>query len=227
MNSKSEVRSANLVRSVNTDNYLQLQPEDRVNTASSLQKNHHNFCAIAMSINRAFRAVNREQRRKSVMQVSAVGFSPYTCVIAQRSCQRCRQSGLPLSKLYTDRPMFELVCRLLGKYCLPEQIALALAALYSKGHGYRVSTETIYNCIYAQSVGELKRELVACLSHAHNKRLPLSKGRDRRGQIPDMQSIHVRPHEIEDRQFLGHWEGDLIKGEGNASAVGGYAGRAH
>jgi IS30 family transposase len=102
----------------------------------------------------------------------------------------------------------------------PQQIALTLAALYPKGHGYRVSHETIYNCIYAQPVGELKRELIAALRHAHNKRVPRSKGQDRRGQIPDMVSIHLRPPEIEDRQFPGHWEGDLIKGAANASAVG-------
>jgi hypothetical protein len=45
----------------------------------------------------------------------------------------------------------------------PEQIALTLAAPYPKGQGYRVSTETIHNCIYDQPVGVLKRELVACL----------------------------------------------------------------
>jgi IS30 family transposase len=99
-------------------------------------------------------------------------------------------------------------------------VALALARLYPEGHGCRVSHETLYNCIYAQQVGELRRNLIACLRHALNKRLPRSKGEDRRGQIPDMLSIHVRPPEIEDRQFPGHWEGDLIKGQGNASAVG-------
>lgn len=71
-----------------------------------------------------------------------------------------------------------------------------------------------------QPVGELHKELIACLCHAHNKRVPRSKGQDRRGQIPDMLSIHLHPPEVEDRQFPGHWEGDLIKGEGNASAVG-------
>ena len=76
------------------------------------------------------------------------------------------------------------------------------------------------NCIYAQPVGELRKELIACMRQAHNKRVPRSKGQDRRGQIPDMLSIHVRPPEIEDRQFPGHWEGDLIKGAANASAVG-------
>lgn len=62
--------------------------------------------------------------------------------------------------------------------------------------------------------------LIACQRQAHKKRVPGSKGQDRRGQIPDMLSIHVRPPEIEDRQFPGHWEGDLIKGAGNASVVG-------
>ena len=102
----------------------------------------------------------------------------------------------------------------------PEQIALALARLHPLGHECRVSHETIYHCTYAMPVGELRKELIASLRHAHNKRLPRSKGKDRRGQIPNMLSIHVRPPEIEDRQVPGHWEEDLIKGEGNASAVG-------
>ena len=55
---------------------------------------------------------------------------------------------------------------------------------------------------------------------ARAKRWPRSKGVDRRGQITDLLSIHVRPPEIEDRQLPGHWEGDLIKGKGNASAIG-------
>ncbi|EWS62687.1 Transposase, IS30 family [Hydrogenophaga sp. T4] len=108
----------------------------------------------------------------------------------------------------------------LGERWSPEQIALTLACILPRGHEHRVSHETIYNCIYAQPVGELKRELIATLRHAHNKRVPRSKGQDRRGQIPDMVSIHLRPPEIEDRQFPGHWEGDLIKGAANASAVG-------
>jgi IS30 family transposase len=116
--------------------------------------------------------------------------------------------------------LFGLVQHFLLARWSPEQIALTLARIYPKCHKCRVSHETIYNCIYAQPVGELRQELVACLRQAHNKRTPRSKGQDRRGQIPDMLSIHVRPPEIEDRQFPGHWEGDLIKGEANASAVG-------
>ena len=131
-----------------------------------------------------------------------------------------RRCGRPAVKLHPDSILWGLVSHLLRLHWSPEQIALALACLHPSGHEHRVSYETIYNCIYAIPVGELRKELIATLRHAHNKRVPRSKGKDGRGQIPDMLSIHVRPPEIEDRQFPGHWEGDLIKGEANASAVG-------
>jgi hypothetical protein len=83
-----------------------------------------------------------------------------------------------------------------------------------------VSHETIYNAIYLHPRGELKRELIACLRHHNQVRKPRSRGTDRRGQIQDMQSIHIRPPEVEDRLIPGHWEGDLIKGAGNRSSVG-------
>ena len=50
--------------------------------------------------------------------------------------------------------------------------------------------------------------------------MPRARGTDRRGQLPDMLSIHVRPPAVEDRALPGHWEGDFIKGAGNRSAVG-------
>lgn len=83
-----------------------------------------------------------------------------------------------------------------------------------------MSHETIYNAIYMHPRGELKRELIACLRHHNHVRKPRSRGDDRRYQIQDMQSIHIRPPEVEDRPIPGHWEGDLIKGAGNRSSVG-------
>jgi IS30 family transposase len=67
---------------------------------------------------------------------------------------------------------------------------------------------------------ELRRQLIACLRHGHSTRMPRTRGTDRRGQIPDMVSIHVRPPEIEDRLLPGHWEGDFIKGANDQSSVG-------
>ncbi len=83
-----------------------------------------------------------------------------------------------------------------------------------------MSHETIYTAIYAQPRGELRRQLIACLRQGRGTRLPRSRGTDRRGQIPDMLSIHVRPPEVDDRVMPGHWEGDFIKGAGNKSSVG-------
>src|SRR5471030_1684029 len=83
-----------------------------------------------------------------------------------------------------------------------------------------VSHETIYTAIYAQPRGEQRRQLIACLRHGHSTRMSRTRGTDRRGQIPDMVSIPVRPPEIEDRLLPGHWEGDFIKGANNQSSVG-------
>ncbi len=68
--------------------------------------------------------------------------------------------------------------------------------------------------------GALRTELIACLHQARKRRRPRARGEDRRGTIPHMTSIHQRPPEIDERVIPGHWEGDLIKGARNASAIG-------
>ena len=83
-----------------------------------------------------------------------------------------------------------------------------------------MSHETIYTALYAMPRGDLRTDLIACLRQGRGKRRPRSRGQDRRGQIPDMMSLHVRPPEVEDRLVPGHWEGDLIKGARNQSSVG-------
>jgi transposase, IS30 family len=192
--------------------YRQLQAEDRVTMAALTQQNY-TPSAIARVLGRSVSTITRELKR------NGVGVA-YASAAAQASSQKRRLDARPMRKLHVDSTLFGVVRHFLLLRWSPEQIALTLAHIHPQGHELRVSHETIYNCIYAQPVGELRRDLIACLRHAHNKRVPRSKGQDRRGQIPDMLSIHLRPPEIEDRQFPGHWEGDLIKGEANASAVG-------
>jgi IS30 family transposase len=109
---------------------------------------------------------------------------------------------------------------LLGKGHSPEQIAGILQRMYPGQTDRNVSHETIYTAIYAMSRGELRTELIGLLRQARRARKPRARGEDRRGQIPGMVSIHVRPPEIEERVIPGHWEGDTIKGTGSSAAVG-------
>jgi IS30 family transposase len=66
----------------------------------------------------------------------------------------------------------------------------------------------------------MRTDLLNCLRQRRRVRRPRARGEDRQGCIQDMQSLHVRPPEVEDRLILGHCEGDLIKRAFNRSAVG-------
>ena len=98
----------------------------------------------------------------------------------------------------------------------PQQIAATLKRVYPDAPHRHVSHETLYTAIYAQPRGRM----IACLRQGRSRRRQRTGGTDRRGQIPDRISIHVRPPEVHDRVLPGHWEGDLIKGAGTAAAVG-------
>lgn len=109
---------------------------------------------------------------------------------------------------------------LLGQGHFPEQIAGILQRMYSAQTDRNISHEIIYTAIYAMPRGELRAELIGLLRQARRAHKPRARGKDRRGQIPDMVSIHVRPPEIEEPVISGHWEGDTIQGIGRGSAVG-------
>ena len=132
---------------------------------------------------------------------------------------RRRQATRPGRKLSTDGVLWGAVRQMLAWKWSPQEIAVTLKRTFPADPRRHVSHETINSAIYAYPKGELRRELIACLRQGRAKRMPRSRGTDRRGQIPDMLSIHVRPPEIGDRLMPGHWEGDLIKGAGNKSAV--------
>src|SRR5208337_5007682 len=83
-----------------------------------------------------------------------------------------------------------------------------------------VSTETIYQSLYVQSRGALRRELTLCLRTGRALRHPSRQPGQRKNRIPAMVNISERPAEATDRAVPGHWEGDLIIGKRNLTAIG-------
>ena len=119
-----------------------------------------------------------------------------------------------------DYPMLvEQVTTWLEELWSPQEISSRLRLEFPDDLMMQVSHETIYQSLFVQGRGELRRELARCLRSGRTSRR--SQGRvDGRGKIPDMVMISERPVEVEDRAVPGHWEGDLIIGANALSAVG-------
>jgi len=102
----------------------------------------------------------------------------------------------------------------------PEQIAQRLKVDFPEDPTMRISHEAIYQSLYIQGRGALKRELSACLRSGRALRLPRERARNRgKSFVQDALMISERPEEVDDRAVPGHWEGDLILGLGS-SAIG-------
>ncbi len=193
--------------------YKQLRPEERM-VIASMKLQGASTRAIARVLARPPSTVSRELARNGCPER---GYESHTAMAlhAQR-----RSAAKPAAKLDVASVAWGVVMTLLSWKWSPQQIAATLKRVFPHEPQRHVSHETIYTAIYAQPRGELRRQLVACLRQGRSTRMPRSRGTDRRGQIPDMVSIHVRPPEVDERVMPGHWEGDFIKGAGNKSSVG-------
>jgi transposase, IS30 family len=125
------------------------------------------------------------------------------------------------AKLATNLPLRREVQDRLSENHSPEQISARLAEDFPDDPEMWVSHETIYQALYVQGRGALKRELTRHLRTGRAVRKPRRKAEERRGRIPDMVNIADRPKEVEDRAVPGDWEGDLILGSTESgSAIG-------
>jgi transposase, IS30 family len=168
---------------------------------------------IAREIDRDPSTVSRELRR-------AVGVRGYRASMAQTHADRGRR-GPRNAKLATNLRLRREVQRRLEGRDSPEQIAGRLKVDFPDEPEMWVSAETIYQSLYIQARGGLKRELTAYLRRGRSMRKPRRAPGYRRTRIPDMVMISERPAEVEDRAVPGHWEGDLIMGSKSSdTAVG-------
>jgi transposase, IS30 family len=147
----------------------------------------------------------------------------YRASTAQAAAEeRARRPGLV--KLAVNTRLRDEVERRLGKNESPEQISHRLPLDFPQDPEMRVSHETIYTSLYVQGRGALRKDLAGHLRTGRALRKPRAQTQARAGRtgspLRNVISISERPPEIEDRAVPGHWEGDLIMGAANTSAIG-------
>jgi IS30 family transposase len=170
--------------------------------------------AIAAQLGRSPSTVSREVRRNGSPKRG------YRAAAAQAQAE-ARAARPKEAKLAVNAELREWVQQKLKLKWSPEQISRTLAREFAGRPEMRVSHETIYQSLYVQGRGALRRELARHLRTGRALRKPHRKEGERRpGRIPGMVNISERPAEAEDRAVPGHWEGDLIMGRQNKSGIG-------
>ena len=165
--------------------------------------------SIAQRLGRSSTTVSREVANNG-------GCDRYRAVAAHRASRR-RAERPKAMKLDECPRLREVVEDKLSLWWSPVQIASWLVVTYPDDEEMRVSHETIYQSLYVQGRGALRKELWRALRTGRARRRPQGRPGSTKGQIRDMVMISERPAEIEDRAVPGHWEGDLIMGKRKTS----------
>ena len=186
-------------------NRRHLSMSDRLAIADGLQIGQ-TLTAIAVRIGKHTSTVSRECRRHSIDGL----YLPYQADKAA-AANRARPKQ---SKLVTNDKLRQAVTEGLSQRWSPEEISHRLVKDFTDDESMRVSHETIYQALYFQARGGLKREVAQALRSGRTRRKP-HRAPDQRTHrfIDPMIMISDRPAEITDRAVPGHWEGDLVRHE--------------
>jgi IS30 family transposase len=192
--------------------YLQLWEREEIAVGLALKLPYREIAA-RLAPGRSASTVSREIRRNSVR-------GAYRAHLAQRNAEERTRRPKP-AKLAVNGELREWVQKKLKGNWSPEQVSVRLKAAFPGRAEMRVSHETIYQSLYVQGRGALRRDLAVHLRTGRALRKPRRpEGSERRGKIPGMVMISDRPAEAADRAVPGHWEGDLIIGRAGKSAIG-------
>ena len=171
------------------------------------------FAEVAGRLGRPTSTVSREVHRNG-------GRGAYRASVAQRaSDERARRPKA--RKLVACPRLAAVVAAGLAQRWSPAEVAARLPLDHPDDPELRVSHETIYASLYLQGRGGLKRELLCALRSGRLRRRPRRRGENaKRGNVLGaVAPISARPPEAADRAIPGHWEGDLIMGAFNRSAI--------
>jgi IS30 family transposase len=172
------------------------------------------FTAIAVGIGRSISTVSREVNGRG-------GRDGYRAWVAHNAA--CEQARRPkAAKLASNVELAAVVDEWMSeRLWSPRQVSQRLRFEHPDDPMMHVSHETIYQSIYVQGRGALRKELAACLRTGRVVRRSRARNAGGTvGRIADMINISERPAEVDDRAVPGHWEGDLIIGRNGKSAVG-------
>jgi Transposase and inactivated derivatives, IS30 family len=181
----------------------------------------YNRSQVATKLERARSTINRELKKWGIIGDLKLNIKDYDPDLAQW----LKTDGQGIFKrfefkLVNNKKLFNKVkCKLKQRWS-PQQISAWLKKKYPRVKDMHVSHETIYRFIYNLAKGDLKSFLISCLRR--KKRIRKSPQPDKRkiGIIKDRVSIDKRPKSIENRNRVGHWEGDLIIGKNKKTAIG-------
>ncbi|WKK27296.1 IS30 family transposase [Streptomyces olivoreticuli] len=191
-----------------------LREADRIHIADRLRE-RATVRQISAELGRSPSTISREIRRNR-----HPGNGQYRPHAAQARADARRPRPKP-GKIGKNRELRVFIQTRLDTRWSPEQICQALRTAFPQRPEMHVVHETIYQALYVQGRGELRRELVRALRSGRTRRKPRRQAQRRQPRFSTpMVMISQRPAEAADRAVPGHWEGDLIIGKDSASAIG-------
>ncbi|WP_404827991.1 IS30 family transposase [Streptomyces lydicus] len=196
-----------------------LRDDERIHIADRLREKA-SVRTIAAELGRSPSTISREIRRNGMPLRGDHTRWVYRPHAAQRRADRRRPRPKP-RKIGQNNELRDFIQAHLAMRWSPEQICHALRRRFPGRPEMHVVHETIYQALYVQGRGELRRELARALRTGRARRKPHRQAASRQPRFSHpMVMISDRPAEADDRAVPGHWEGDLIIGKDGASAIG-------